>query len=80
MPSRPILSGVSPTEKKLVHLKTAEHAGTPVRSPCAQLNMSRAMLWMHKIGFSGRLFLRGVRMTRTGNGVGLVQIKMKKLE
>jgi hypothetical protein len=38
----------------------------------------RAMLWMHKIGLAGRLFLRGVRMTRTGNGVGLVQIK--KLE
>jgi hypothetical protein len=38
----------------------------------------QAMLWMHKIGLAGRLFLRGVRMTRTGNGVGLVQIK--KLE
>jgi hypothetical protein len=38
----------------------------------------QAMLWMHKIGLVGRLFLRGVRMTRTGNSVGLVQIK--KLE
>jgi hypothetical protein len=38
----------------------------------------QAMLWMHKIGLAGRLFLRGVRMTRTGNSVGLVQ--MKKLE
>ncbi len=35
----------------------------------------RAMLWLHKVGIAGRLFLRGVRMTRTGNGVGLVQIK-----
>jgi hypothetical protein len=40
----------------------------------------RAMLWMHRIGLAGRLFLRGVRMTRTGNGVGLVQMKIKKLE
>jgi hypothetical protein len=38
----------------------------------------QAMLWMDKIGLAGRLFLRGVRMTRTGNSVGLVQ--MKKLE
>jgi hypothetical protein len=38
----------------------------------------QAMLWMHKIGLAGRLFLRGLRMTRTGNSVGLVQ--MKKLE
>jgi hypothetical protein len=38
----------------------------------------QAMLWMHKTGLAGRLFLRGVRMTRTGNSVGLVQIK--KLE
>jgi hypothetical protein len=40
----------------------------------------QAMLWMHKTGLAGRLFLKGIRMTRTGNGVGLVQIKMKKLE
>ena len=38
----------------------------------------RAMLWMHRVGLAGRLFLRGVRMTRTGKSVGLVQ--MKKLE
>jgi hypothetical protein len=38
----------------------------------------QAMLWMHRVGLAGRLFLRGVRMTRTGNSVGLVQIK--KLE
>ena len=38
----------------------------------------QAMLWMHKIGLAGRLFLHGVRMTRTGNSVGLIQ--MKKLE
>jgi hypothetical protein len=38
----------------------------------------QAMLWMHKIGLAGRLFLRGVRTTRTGNSVGLV--KIKKLE
>ena len=40
----------------------------------------RAMLWMHKIGLAGRLFLRGVRMTRTGDSVGLVRLKVKKLE
>jgi hypothetical protein len=38
----------------------------------------QAMLWMHKIGLGGRLFLRGLRMTRIGNSVGLAQIK--KLE
>jgi len=38
----------------------------------------QAMLWMHKIGLAGRLFLRGVRMTRNGDGVGLA--KIKKLE
>jgi len=38
----------------------------------------QAMLWMHQIGLRGRLFLHGVRMTRNGNGVGLV--KIKKLE
>ena len=36
------------------------------------------MLWMHKVGLGGRLFLHRVRMTRTGDSVGLVQIK--KLE
>ena len=40
----------------------------------------RAMLWLHRIGLAGRLFLRGVRMTRTGNSVSLVQLKAKKLE
>jgi hypothetical protein len=38
----------------------------------------QAMLWMHKIGLRGRLFLHGVRMIRNGDGVGLAQIK--KLE
>lgn len=38
----------------------------------------QAMLWMHQIGLAGRLFLRGVRMTRTGDAVGLA--KIKKLE
>lgn len=38
----------------------------------------KAMLWMHRTGFAGRLYLRGVRMTRTGNSVGL--IRMRKLE
>jgi hypothetical protein len=38
----------------------------------------RAMLWMHKVGLAGRLFLHRVRMTRTGDSVGLVQIR--KLE
>ena len=38
----------------------------------------RAMLWLHRIGFAGRLFLRGVRMTRTKNGVALVQIKKQE--
>jgi hypothetical protein len=37
-----------------------------------------AMLWMHKVGLRGRLFLHKVRMTRTGSRVALVQIK--KLE
>jgi hypothetical protein len=40
----------------------------------------QAMLWMHKIGLAGRLFLKGVRMTRNGQNVSLVQIKMKKQE
>jgi hypothetical protein len=38
----------------------------------------RAMLWLHRIGFAGRLFLRGVRMTRWKNGVALVQIKKRE--
>jgi hypothetical protein len=38
----------------------------------------RAMLWLHRIGLAGRLFLRGVRMTRTGDSVGLVKIKKRE--
>ena len=38
----------------------------------------RAMLWLHKVGIAGRLFLRGVRMTRTGDSVGLVKIKKRE--
>jgi hypothetical protein len=38
----------------------------------------RAMLWLHKVGIAGRLFLRGVRMTRGKNGVALVQIKKQE--
>ena len=35
----------------------------------------RALLWLHRIGLAGRLFLRGIRMTRRKNGVALAQIK-----
>jgi hypothetical protein len=38
----------------------------------------QAMLWMHKIGLAGRLFLKGVRMTRSGQSVRLVQIKKRE--
>ena len=38
----------------------------------------RAMLWLHRIGLAGRLFLRGIRMTRTGDSVGLVKIKKRE--
>ena len=38
----------------------------------------QAMLWMHKIGLSGRLFLKNVRMTRIGHHVEL--LKIRKLE
>jgi len=38
----------------------------------------RATLWLHRIGLAGRLFLRGVRMTRTGDSVGLVKIKKQE--
>jgi hypothetical protein len=38
----------------------------------------QAMLWLHRVGLAGRLYLRGVRMTRAGKSVSLVQIK--KLE
>jgi len=35
----------------------------------------QAMLWMHQTGLAGRLFIKGIRMTRNGASVGLVQIK-----
>ena len=38
----------------------------------------QAMLWMHKIGLSGRLFLKNIRMTRNGHHVEL--LKIRKLE
>jgi hypothetical protein len=38
----------------------------------------RAMLWLHRVGLAGRLFLRGLRMTRTGDSVGLVKIKKRE--
>ena len=38
----------------------------------------QAMLWMHKIGFSSRLFFKNVRMTRIGQHVELVKIKQLK--
>ncbi len=38
----------------------------------------QAMLWMHRVGIAGRLFLKGLRMTRVGDSVGLV--KIRKLE
>jgi hypothetical protein len=62
---------VGPLEKRRkcwhtrkVSLRPAEHV--------------RAMLWLHQVGLGGRLVLRGVRMTRNGDSVGLVRIK--KLE
>jgi hypothetical protein len=33
------------------------------------------LLWLHKTGLAGRLYLLGVRMTRTRNGVALVEIR-----
>ncbi len=38
----------------------------------------RAMLWMHKVGLGGRMFLHGLRMTRTGDSVGLVKIRKRE--
>jgi hypothetical protein len=38
----------------------------------------QALLWLDSIGFAHRLYLRGVRMTRSNNGVALARIK--KLE
>jgi hypothetical protein len=37
-----------------------------------------ALLWLDSVGFAHRLYLRGVRMTMTNNGVALA--KVKKLE
>jgi hypothetical protein len=38
----------------------------------------RALLWLHRVGLAGRLILRGVRMTRIGDSVGLVKIKKRE--
>jgi hypothetical protein len=38
----------------------------------------RVMVWLHKVGLAGRLFLRGVRMTRRKNGAALVQIRKQE--
>ena len=38
----------------------------------------QAMLWMHNVGLAGRLFLKGVRMTRVGDSVGLVDIRRRE--
>jgi hypothetical protein len=34
--------------------------------------------WLDKVGLAGRLYLRGVRMTRTAGGVTLVEIKKRE--
>jgi hypothetical protein len=34
--------------------------------------------WLNKVGLAGRLYLRGVRMTRTAGGVTLVEIKKRE--
>jgi hypothetical protein len=41
-------------------------------------NHVQAMLWMHQIGFSGRLFLKNVRMTRMGQHVQLVKFSRRE--
>jgi hypothetical protein len=38
----------------------------------------QTMLWMHRQGFRGRVFLRAMRMTRVGNTIGLIQIKKRE--
>jgi hypothetical protein len=38
----------------------------------------QAMCWMHTRGFAGRLFLKGVRMTRVGDSVGLIRIRKRE--
>jgi hypothetical protein len=41
-------------------------------------NDVQAMLWQHQIGFSGRLFLKNVRMTRVDQHVELIKIRQLK--
>jgi hypothetical protein len=36
------------------------------------------LMWLDKIGMAGRLYLRGVRMTKTRNGVSLVEIRKRE--
>jgi hypothetical protein len=36
------------------------------------------LLWLHKIGLAGRLYFRGLRMTRTQNGIVLVEIRKRE--
>jgi hypothetical protein len=36
------------------------------------------LLRLHKIGLAGRMYLRGVRMTRTWNGIALVEIRKRE--
>ena len=38
-------------------------------------NHVQAMLWMHQSGFSDRLYLKGIRMTRVGDNVRLATVK-----
>jgi hypothetical protein len=38
----------------------------------------RALLWLVSIGLAQRLYLRGVRMTRTNNGVALAKLKKQE--
>jgi len=38
----------------------------------------QAMCWMHSQGFAGRLFLKGARMTRVGDSVGLIRIRKRE--
>jgi hypothetical protein len=41
-------------------------------------NNVQAMLWMHHVGFGGRLFFKNIRMTRSGSHVELVQIRKRE--
>jgi hypothetical protein len=36
------------------------------------------LLWLDKFGLAGRLYFRGLRMTRTQNGIVLVEITKRK--